>query len=276
MEAGQELEEVIIVTTRSSRSIQEIPTRIETITAEELGEKAAMNSSNIGMLLRETTGVQMQQTSLSSGNMNIRIQGLDGRYTQILKDGFPLYGGFAGGLSIMQIPPLDLKQVELIKGSSSTLYGGGAIAGLVNLISITPDKDPVLNLMINQTSANGTTGNLFYARKYGKTGITFYGSASDQFPYDPDNDGFSNLPRSQTYNFNPKFYFYVNTNTELSLGFNTAFDHRKAETWKCLKGMRMLHVFFEKNNSERYSTQLSFRNTKKKGTINFKQSLSYF
>lgn len=277
LEAGQELEEVIIVTTRSSRSIQEIPTRIETITAEELGEKAAMNSSNIGMLLRETTGVQMQQTSLSSGNMNIRIQGLDGRYTQILKDGFPLYGGFAGGLSIMQIPPLDLKQVELIKGSSSTLYGGGAIAGLVNLISITPDKDPVLNLMINQTSANGTTGNLFYARKYGKTGITFYGSASDQFPYDPDNDGFSNLPRSQTYNFNPKFYFYVNTNTELSLGFNTAFDHRKGGDMEVLKGNENdAHVFFEKNNSERYSTQLSFRNTKKNGTINFKQSLSYF
>ena len=131
-EGDEELEEVVISTTRSSRTIIDIPTRIEVITGEELGEKAAMNSSNIGMLLRETTGVQIQQTSLSSGNMSIRIQGLDGRYTQILKDGFPLYGGFAGGLSIMQIPPLDLKQVELIKGSNSTLYGGGAIAGLVN------------------------------------------------------------------------------------------------------------------------------------------------
>lgn len=120
LEDGEELEEVVITATRLSRLIQDIPTRVEAITGEELGEKAAMNSSNIGMLLRETTGVQMQQTSLSSGNMNIRIQGLDGRYTQILKDGFPLYGGFAGGLSIMQIPPLDLKQVELIKGSNST------------------------------------------------------------------------------------------------------------------------------------------------------------
>ena len=91
------LEEVVIAATRSSRTIQDIPTRIEAITGEELGEKAAMNSTNIGMLLRETTGVHMQQTSLSSGNMSIRIQGLDGRYTQILKDGMPLYGGFAGG-----------------------------------------------------------------------------------------------------------------------------------------------------------------------------------
>jgi iron complex outermembrane receptor protein len=236
-----------------------------------------MNSSNIGMLLRETTGVQIQQTSLSSGNMSIRIQGLDGRYTQILKDGFPLYGGFAGGLSIMQIPPLDLKQVELIKGSSSTLYGGGAIAGLVNLICITPEEKPMLNVMFNQTSALGTTGNLFYAQKYGKAGITFYGAVSNQFPYDPDDDKFSNLPKSQTYNFNPKFYYYINSNTELSFGINTTFDRRNGGDMEVLeKNENNEHVFFEKNISERHSTQLNFRNTKENRTISLKQSLSYF
>ena len=61
----------------------------------------------------------------------------------------------------MQIPPLDLKQVELIKGSSSTLYGGGAIAGLVNLITIMPEDDPELSIMLNLTSALGVTGNAF-------------------------------------------------------------------------------------------------------------------
>jgi len=74
---------------------------------EELGEKAIMTPTNISMVLRESTGIQMQQTSLSSGSTNIRIQGLDGRYTQLLRDGFPLYGGFSSGLSILQIPPLD-------------------------------------------------------------------------------------------------------------------------------------------------------------------------
>ena len=196
LEEGEELEEVVIAATRSSRTIQDIPTRVEAITGEELGEKAAMNSTNIGMLLRETTGVQMQQTSLSSGNMSIRIQGLDGRYTQILKDGMPLYGGFAGGLSIMQIPPLDLKQVELIKGSNSTLYGGGAIAGLVNLVTIQPEEEAKLDVMVNQTSALGTTGNLFYAQKYGKVGLSVYGSANNQIAFDPDNDSFSNMPKA--------------------------------------------------------------------------------
>lgn len=277
LEEGEELEEVVISATRSSRSIEDVPTRVEAITGEELGEKAAMNSSNIGMLLRETTGVQMQQTSLSSGNLNIRIQGLDGRYTQILKDGFPLYGGFAGGLSIMQIPPLDLKQVELIKGSNSTLYGGGAIAGLVNLVSIEPEEKPELSIMVNQTSALGTTGNFFYAQKFKKTGITIYGSANNQVLYDPDEDGFSNIPKSNTYNINPKFYYYVNPQTEILLGLSVNFDTRIGGDVDVIKGNQDgEHLFTEKNESERYATQFKFQNETSNRTISVKNSISYF
>lgn len=277
LEEGEELEEVVVAATRSSRTIEDIPTRVEAITGEELGEKAAMNSSNIGMLLSETTGVQIQQTSLSSGNMNIRIQGLDGRYTQILKDGFPLYGGFAGGLSIMQIPPLDLKQVELIKGSNSTLYGGGAIAGLVNLVSISPDEKPELSFMLNQTSALGSTGNFFYAQKYGKTGLTVYGSANNQVAYNPDDDGFSNMPKSNTFNFNPKFYYYLNPNTEIHFGLSTTFDDRTGGDMEVIKGnVNGEHIFTEKNKSERYSTQFKFENSNSSRTIIAKNSVSYF
>lgn len=277
LEEGEELEEVVISTTRSSRTIEDVPTRIEAIGSEELGEKAAMNSSNIGMLLRETTGVQMQQTSLSSGNMSIRIQGLDGRYTQILKDGMPLYGGFAGGLSIMQIPPLDLKQVELIKGSNSTLYGGGAIAGLVNLVTIQPDNEPMLDIMLNQTSSLGTTGNIFYAQKYSKTGLSIYGSVTNQMAYDPDDDGFSNMPEAQTFSLNPKLYYYINPNTLLSLGLNTTIDERTGGDIEVINGnTNSEHIFTEKNKSERYATQLNFRNTKENRTISVRNSISYF
>ncbi|MBK6587226.1 MAG: TonB-dependent receptor plug domain-containing protein [Acidobacteria bacterium] len=85
-----------------------------------------------------STGIQVQQTSATSNTQTVRIQGLDGRYTQILKDGFPAYGGFSGSLSLLEIPPLDLKQVEVIKGPSATLFGGDAIAGVVNFVT----KDP--------------------------------------------------------------------------------------------------------------------------------------
>ncbi|NOQ97596.1 MAG: TonB-dependent receptor plug domain-containing protein, partial [Calditrichae bacterium] len=276
-EGGEELEEVVISTIRSSRTIIDVPTRIEVISGEELGEKAAMNSTNIGMLLRETTGVQMQQTSLSSGNMSIRIQGLDGRYTQILKDGFPLYGGFAGGLSIMHIPPLDLKQVELVKGSNSTLYGGGAIAGLVNLVSITPEESPELNIMLNQTSALGTTGNVFYAQKYDKTGLSIYGSANNQVAYDPDKDGFSNIAKAKTFSLNPKFYYYINPDSEFNFGINTTFDNRTGGDMEVIKGNENdVNTFSERNTSQRYATQLLYRASNENRTIVAKNSVSYF
>jgi outer membrane receptor for ferrienterochelin and colicins len=276
-EKDEQLDEVTISTTRSSRTIMDIPTRIEVITGEELGENATMNSSNIGMLLKETTGVQLQQTSLGSGNMSIRIQGLDGRYTQILKDGFPLYGGFAGGLSIMQIPPLDLKQVELVKGSNSTLYGGGAIAGLVNLISITPEDSPELNIMLNQTSALGTSANLFYAQKYGKTGMTLYGAANNQFAYDPDKDGFSNIPGARTFSLNPRIFFYINPESEFNFGLNSTFDNRTGGDMEVIHGNENgVHVFSENNRTRRYATYLLYRTSNTDRTIVARNSVSYF
>ncbi|MDR2041570.1 MAG: carboxypeptidase-like regulatory domain-containing protein [Tannerella sp.] len=79
--AGKELEEVTVTTTRSTRTIQNLPTRVEFIGAEELEEKANMKPGDIRMLLNESTGILTQQTSPTSANASLRIQGLDGRYT---------------------------------------------------------------------------------------------------------------------------------------------------------------------------------------------------
>ena len=84
--------------------------------------------------------------------------------------------------------------MEVIKGSNSTLYGGGAIAGLVNLVTITPKEERIAKIMLDQTSALGTTLNGFYAEKYGKLGVTTYVSGNYQKAYDVNNDGFYRYP----------------------------------------------------------------------------------
>jgi iron complex outermembrane receptor protein len=279
LEAGEDLEEITVTATRSSRTIDEIPTRIEVLSAEELGEKAVMNSTNIAMLLRESTGILMQQTSASSANQSIRIQGLDGRYTQLLRDGFPLYAGFAGGLSIMQIPPLDLKQVEVIKGSASTLYGGGAIAGLVNLVTKQPEEgEPELSLMLNQTSALGTTLNGFYAERYDKTGASLYASAHRQEPYDPNDDGFSDIPQVRSITLNPRFYFYPSEDATLWMGVNTALEERTGGDLEVIEnGPSAGHRFTEENISERFSTQVRYEhNFGQKASFVLKNSIGRF
>ena len=156
------IDEIVVTSTRSRRSFEEQPTRVEVLGSEEINEKSNMKPGDIRMLLNESTGIHVQQTSATSFNSSIRIQGLDGKYTQLLRDGMPLYGGFSGGLSLLQIAPLDLQQVEVIKGANSTLYGGGAIAGLVNLITKTPGTEPEQSFLLNATSADGIDASGFF------------------------------------------------------------------------------------------------------------------
>ena len=276
---AEELEEVKIAsTTRSSRTIKNIATRIEAIAAGELDEKSSMQPGNIKMVLTESTGIQTQQTSQVSGSASIRIQGLDGKYTQLLQDGFPLYSGFASGLSILQIPPLNLKRVEVIKGSTSTLYGGGAIAGLINLITKEPTEKREISFLanINQTQALDLSG--FYAERYRKSGLTIYVSSNSQNAYDVNNDGFSDIPKFDRYTISPKFFYYPNEKTTFSLGINTGFEKRIGGDIQAINNnTNATHTFFERNNSKRYSTQAKFEKIfDNKNILTIKNSVGYF
>lgn len=274
----EELEEIVISSTRSSRTIADIPTRVEFIAGEELDEKANMKPGDIRMLLNESTGIQTQQTSATSANASIRIQGLDGRYTQILKDGFPLYAGFSGGLGLLQTPPLDLKQVEVIKGSSSTLYGGGAIAGMVNLISRVPSEEREFKVLINGTSALGLDVSGFYGEKFGKAGVTVFASRNSNEPYDPADIGLTAIPEFERYSLNPKLFVNFNEQTTMNVGVNITAEDRIGGDIRYIEGDGDLtHSYFENNESLRYSTQLSFsRNVSERSSVNLKNSANHF
>lgn len=274
----EEMEEMVVTATRTSRSIEDIPTRIEFLGAEELQEKAVMRSANIAMLLRESTGIQMQVTSPSSANQSIRIQGLDGRYTQLMKDGFPLYSGFSGGLSIMQIPPLDLRQVEVIKGSNSTLYGGGAIAGLVNLVSIRPEAEALTKIMMDQTSAGGTTLNAFHASEEAKWSYTLFGSAHKQTAYDANDDNFSDLPETRSITINPTLFFKPSETDEFRLALNGTFEDRWGGNLTAVDNREpSAQNYLQENESRRMSYQLSYTKTwDENRRLSIKNSLLHF
>ena len=274
----EEMEEVHVSSTRSSRTIADISTRIETISGDELNEKAVMQPANVRMALAESTGIQTQQTSATSANASIRIQGLDGKYTQLLKDGFPLYTGFSGGLSIMQIPPLDLKRIEVIKGASSTLYGGGAIAGLINFVTKEPTENKDLSLLVNTSQKGALDISGFYAEKFKKTGITILVTRNSQRSADVNNDGLSDIPKNVLYNLNPRFFYYITPKSTLSFGINSSFENRLGGDMEVIKNHAdSVHSFFEKNKSNRISSQLKYE--KKIGTqqtFTFKNSVGFF
>lgn len=277
-EDEEELEELVIQTTRGTRSIKNVPTRIEFISGEELDEKSSMKPGDIRMLLNESTGITTQQTSAISGNAAIRIQGLDGRYTQILKDGFPTFAGAASGLGLLQTPPLDLKQVEIIKGSSSTLYGGGAIAGLVNLISKTPEEKRELSFLLNGTTGKGLDASMFYSQKFGKTGLTSLFSYNRNWAYDPSDTGFTAIPEFDRFTFNPKLFLYLSENTDMNIALNTMFENRLGGDIKYIEGKGdATHSYFERNKTQRHSLQAAFGHRFGQGNrLTAKASGTYF
>jgi iron complex outermembrane receptor protein/outer membrane receptor for ferrienterochelin and colicins len=273
-----EVGEVTVTSTRTGREIDDVPTRVEAIDEEEVDEKTNMRPANVSMVLNESTGIKVQQTSATSNTQSVRIQGLDGRYTQLLKDGFSAFGGFSGSISLLDILPLDLKQVEIIKGPSATFYGGGAIAGVINFISKEPGDTPVTSMIFNQTTALGTDAAVFNSRKFERFGYTFLGSINYQNEYDVDDDDFTELPRTTSFNVSPRFFFSFNDRTRLIVGNSTSYQNRKGGDVFVIRGRADdFHQYFENNNSLRNITTLQFEREFSGGSrLVAKQSLAFF
>lgn len=278
LETHNEMGEVTITSTRTGREIDAEPSRVEAIDEEEIDEKINMRPANVSMVLHESTGIQVTQTSATSNTQSVRIQGLDGRYTQILKDGFPAFGGFSGSLSILEIPPLDLKQVEVIKGPAATLFGGDAIAGVVNFVTKDPSEKPVTTLIFNQTSALGTDFSVFNSQKFDRFGYTLLGSANYQRQYDVDGDDFTELPNIKSFAFSPKLLFYIDKKTTLTVGNSTSYQDRKGGDTFVLSGNETaFHQYFEQNKTFRNITTFNLnRDFDSGGRLFVKQSLAFF
>ena len=203
-----EIEEHVVVTaTRSERRIQDVPLRVEVIDREEIEEKALMTPGSVAMLLGETTGLRVQTTAPSLGAANVRIQGLRGRYAQLLADGLPLYGAGGDSLSLLQVPPLDLGQVEVIKGAASALYGPAALGGVINLVARRP-RETGYEALVNLTSQQGADATFWLGamlkRGWSSTLLSGY---HGQIRQDLDDDGWTDLPSYSRGTLRPRAFY---------------------------------------------------------------------
>lgn len=264
-----EVEETVIVTaTRSDRRLQDEPLRVEVIGREEIEEKALMTPGSVAMLLGETTGLRVQTTAPSIGAANVRIQGLRGRYSQLLADGLPLYGAAGDSFSLLQVPPLDLGQVEIIKGAASALYGSSALGGVINLVSRRPGETST-QALFNVTSQTGRDATVFAgAAPRAGWSWTLLGGYHGQERQDLDDDGWADLPAYDRGVARPRVFFDNGRGRSLFLTggfiaedldggimpgafapdgspFREALDTRRGDAgaaWRALLGERLLSV----------------------------------
>jgi outer membrane receptor for ferrienterochelin and colicins len=188
-------EDVTVSATRTDRRIDDVPMRVEVLGREEIEEKMLMTPGDIVMMLNEMGGMRVQATSPSLGAASVRVQGMRGRYTRFLSDGLPLFGQQVGALGLLQIPPMDLGQVEVIKGVASSLYGAGAMGGVVNLISRKAGVEPERELLVNRSTRGGTDAVVWLAEPLSaRWSLTALGGGHWQERTDVDEDSWADLP----------------------------------------------------------------------------------
>lgn len=225
-------EEVIVVaTTRTGRRLEDQPTRVEVLGREEIEEKLLMTPGDIVMMLNEMGGLRVQATSPSIGAASVRVQGMRGRYTRFLSDGLPLFGQQVGGLGLLQIPPMDLGQVEVIKGTASALYGAGAMGGVVNLLSRRPGKEPVREMLFNRSTLGATDAVLFLAAPVSaEWSASLLGGGHFQTRNDVDEDGWADLAGYERGIVRPRFFWDGGAGRSAFLTAGVTYENREGGT----------------------------------------------
>ena len=229
MEDAMVMEEVTVSATRTERLAGQTPLRVEVLDEMEVDENTLMAPSGITMLLNETPGLRVHHASPTLGTGSVRILGLSGQYTAMLADGLPIYGGAASALGPLDISPVDLSRVELIKGAASALYGGQALGGVINLVSKPPTgRNEVL---LNRRTLGVTDAATWLSRRFSEqAGLSLLLSGTVQDAADPDDDGWGDQPRARRWGVRPRYSYGDGHGRSLFITAGYAYDDRQGGT----------------------------------------------
>lgn len=219
------MEAVVVSATRTERLVEQTPLRVEVVDEMEVEENTLMAPSGITMLLNETPGLRVQSANPSLGTGSVRILGLPGQYTAMLADGLPLYGGAASALGPLDVSPVDLRRVELIKGAASSLYGGQALGGVINLISKPPTGES--QALVNRRTRGVTDAATWMSRRFGAHGgASLLVSGTSQMAQDVDEDGWMDQPKAERWSARPRYSFAEENGRSLFATAGYSFDDR--------------------------------------------------
>ena len=208
------LKEVIITGTKTIRNLSSLPLPALIITQKEIENS---NSTRLSEILNEQAGLITIPDF--GGGEGIQLQGLDSQYTLILIDGLPIIGRSAGTLDINRFSTGNIKQIEIVKGASSSLYGSEAIGGVINIITKRPVEGFDSDLSYYIGSNNTNDANLLVNYKKNKIGFTLFANSYKSDGYDLDeNDELNTVDPFKNYTINSKATF--DFSKKLSIAIN--------------------------------------------------------
>ena len=228
-EFSQQLNSVVVTANRYATKRQETAT-IVNVLSPKLFETTAV--SCVADALTFQPGLRVENSCSNCGKTELRINGLQGQYTQILMDSRPVFSSMAAVYGLEQVPAAMIDRIEVVRGGGSAMYGANAIAGVVNIIT----KEPVRNFvnLSNTSNINEHAGydintdlNASVMSENRKVGAYLFASHRTRSQYDRDRDGFSEVPRLRTTTAGARAFFKTSAYSKITAEYHHTTDFRR-------------------------------------------------
>jgi outer membrane receptor for ferrienterochelin and colicins len=276
-EDAVQLESIVVSANRNEVSRKESPTIVNVITPR-LFENT--NSVCLAQGLNFQPGLRVETNCQNCGFQQVRINGLDGPYSQILIDSRPIFSALAGVYGIEQIPTNMIERVEVVRGGGSALFGSSAIAGVINIITKEPTSNSIVianttNLIGGKKTDINTSFNASVVADNNKSGIMVFGSSRQRSPFDYDGDGFTEIGKIDVKNIGFRGFYRMSNYSKLTLEYHNLGEFRRGgnklglaphetditeQTEHNINSGGLKYDIFSKNNKHRLNVYSSAQN----------------
>lgn len=222
-------DEVVVSANRNEVSRKAAPVVVNVMSAKLF---EAVNSTDLAKALNFQSGLRVENNCQNCGFPQVRINGLEGPYSQILINSRPIISALSGVYGLEQIPVNMVERIEVVRGGGSALFGANAVGGTINIIT----KDPISNsfqVASTMSNMNGKSweqymgGNVSLVAKDNSYGIALYETYRNRNPYDADDDGFSELGKLNMNTFGMRAYYRPNHFSRFNIEYHTTNEFRR-------------------------------------------------
>ena len=228
-EQALSMDEVVVSATRNETNKKNSAT-IVNVASAKLFENTA--STNLAESIRFQPGLRVENSCGNCGAVQLRINGLDGQYSQVLLDSSPIFSSLSTVYGLEQLPVAMIERVEVIRGGGSALFGSNAIGGVVNIITKEPLRNSLqlshtTNILESGDMEHNTSLNGSFVSDDHRAGIYLFGMVKDRDAYDRNDDGFSDITGIKAETIGFRGYYKTSANSKLTAEYHHISEFRR-------------------------------------------------
>ncbi len=289
VQQGISMDDVVVSASRTATLKREAPALVSVLDAA-LFEKT--NAACLAQGLSFQPGVRVEDDCQNCGFAQVRINGLDGHYSQILVDSHPVFSALTGVYGLEQIPANMIERVEVLRGGGSALYGSSAIGGTINVITKEPLRSSaqlshtLTSLGGSSSYDNATTLNASLVSQSGRAGLCVFGQSRHRSGYDRNGDGFTELPVIESQSAGMRSYFRTGAYSRITAQYHHIDEYRRGgdrldlpphearvaeQTDHAIDGGSLAFDWSSSDRSDRMNAYASFQNTARRSYYGSKE-----